>query len=225
MITSDTDRAGWIACTVPASVQGGQVLAGLIIKYVPNTRWLMIGANIAMVAFLTSMASLNAGDYAKGIAFTVMGPFLVGFIELAAMSLSPLFCKPEEIGTASGMLAAIRAAGGSVAVAIYTTILTNRLTTTVADTVGHAAVEAGMSSSNVGALVAAVKSSVWQSLPFLTRDISAAIAANIPRAYAQAFQTVYLSSLAFGGITIVAGIMTIDATPLLTNKGTSPVVS
>ena len=64
-----------------------------------------------MVAFVSACASLTPETKDRGIAFTIIGPFFVGFIELAALSLAPLFCKAEELGVSSGMLASIRAAG------------------------------------------------------------------------------------------------------------------
>jgi hypothetical protein len=60
---------------------------------------------------VSACASLTPSTKAMGIAFTILGPFFVGFIELAAISLAPLFCKAEELGVSSGMLASIRAAG------------------------------------------------------------------------------------------------------------------
>jgi hypothetical protein len=51
-----------------------------------------------------------------GIAFTIIGPFFVGFIELVSLAVVPLFYKPADIGLASGLLASIRSAGGSIAV-------------------------------------------------------------------------------------------------------------
>jgi hypothetical protein len=76
-----------------------------------KTRYWLILSAFGMVAFVSSCASLTPSTKNMGIAFTIIGPFFVGFIELAALSLAPLFCKPEEIGVSSGMLASIRAAG------------------------------------------------------------------------------------------------------------------
>lgn len=64
-----------------------------------------------MVAFVSACASLTPDTKDMGIAFTILGPFFVGFIELAALALAPLFCMPDELGVSSGMLASIRAAG------------------------------------------------------------------------------------------------------------------
>ncbi|CAK7198194.1 hypothetical protein SEUCBS139899_000852 [Sporothrix eucalyptigena] len=218
MFTTSVTYGGWLSCTVSAGTTLGQGTGGIIIRYGGNSRYLMIFAAVAMVGFVVSLASLTPETKSAGIALTILGPFWVGFIELSSMSLAPLFCKPEDIGLASGMLASIRAAGGSIAVAVYETILTNRLSTTLPAVVGAAAVAAGYPESDVATLAAAVKAGTWQKLPGLTQEITAAITGTIPTAYGQAFKTVYLASLGFGGIAIIGAICTKDATKLLTNK-------
>lgn len=91
----------------------GQIAAGGLIKVFGKTRYWLILSAFGMVAFVSACASLTPATKSMGIAFTIIGPFFVGFIELAALALAPLFCKGEEIGVSSGMLASIRAAGKS----------------------------------------------------------------------------------------------------------------
>ena len=219
MYTSNIEYAGWLSCTVSASTSLGQAVAGLIVRWGGNPRYWIILASFAMVGFVSSLAALTPETKVTGIVLTILGPFWVGFIELTSLALAPLFCKPADIGLASGMLASIRSAGGSIAVAVYTTILTNRLTTTIATNVGSAAVEAGLAESRVAALVAAVKAGTWKKLPDITDAIAAAVKSNIPTAYGQAFKTVYLASLGFGGIAIIGSLFTKNAQKHLTSQG------
>lgn len=171
-----------------------------------------------MVAFVGACASLTPQTLNAGIAFTMIGPFFVGVIEVCALALAPLFCRPVDIGLASGLLASIRSAGGSIAVAVYSSILTNRLTTTVPANIGPVAIAAGLPADELPALVAAVLKSKLATFPGLTPEISAAVAAVLPEAYSQAFKTVYLASLGFGGIAIVGCLFSKDATRHLNDK-------
>lgn len=68
-----------------------------------------------MVGFVTSLATLNPGNLGLGVALTILGPYFVGVIETASLALAPLFCRPEDLGLASGLLGSIRAGGASVA--------------------------------------------------------------------------------------------------------------
>jgi hypothetical protein len=168
-----------------------------------------------MVGFVSALAALKPSHKDLGIALTILGPFMVGFIELASLALAPLFCKAEDIGLASGLLASIRSAGGSVAVAVYTTILSNRLETTIPAKVIPAATGAGLSQSAVPELLAAVPTKDFSAFPSAVQE---AVMGALPYAYADAFKTVYLASLGFGAIAIIGCLFSKDAQKHLTNK-------
>ena len=171
-----------------------------------------------MVSFVGALAAMTPDTLEMGIAFTIIGPFFVGVIELLALALAPLFCKPSEIGVASGLLASIRSAGGSIAIAVYTTVLSNRLSTTIPATIAGPAMEAGLDESQVGALAAAAQSGQLAAFPGITDEIIAAVSAVLPNAYSKAFSTVYLASLGFGGIAIIGCLFSKDAQKHLTDK-------
>ena len=118
----------------------------------------------------------------------------------------------------SGHCAWLIYSGGSIAVAVYSTILTNRLATTVPSIVGGAAVEAGLPVSDVPGVAAAVLAGTVAKAPGVTPSILGAIAQAIPSAYSQAFKTVYLASLGFGGIAIIGSLLTVDPEKHLTDK-------
>ena len=171
-----------------------------------------------MVGIVGSLAALTPKSLNTGIALTLVGPFFVGVIELTALAIAPLFCKPEDIGLASGLLASIRSAGGSIAVTVYSTILSNRLKFTVPHTVGPAAISAGLPEDQVPSLVAAILGGTLAKFPSLTPEISKAVSAVVPTAYSQAYQTVYLASFGFGAIAILGCLFAKDARDLLTDK-------
>ncbi|OAA64695.1 fungal trichothecene efflux pump [Niveomyces insectorum RCEF 264] len=218
MLTSNVEYAGWLSCTVSSGTVLGQAVGGVFLRYGGNSRYWLIFATMCMVSFIASLASLTPETKKVGLAVTIIGTFWVGFIELAALSLAPLFCKPEDIGLASGMLASIRAAGGSISVAVYQTILNNRLATTIPAVVGTAAVNAGYPPANVSSLATAVKAGTWATLPGINSAVQAAVTGALPTAYGQAFKTVYLASLGFGGIALIGSLFTKDASSLLNDK-------
>ncbi|KAH8176649.1 fungal trichothecene efflux pump (TRI12) domain-containing protein [Sarocladium implicatum] len=215
LFTSDITYAGWLSCTVASSTALGQICAGAIIRWGGNVRYWLIGSTFAMVGFVSSLAALTPSHKNLGIALTILGPFMVGFSELASLALAPLFCKAEDIGLASGLLASIRSAGGSIAIAVYTTILSNRLSTTIPEKLIPAATEAGLSQSAIPDLLAAVPTKDFTSF---SSSIQQAVAGAMPFAYAEAFKTVYLASLGFGGIAIIGCLFSKDAQKHLTNK-------
>ncbi|KAL6404285.1 fungal trichothecene efflux pump [Ilyonectria robusta] len=215
LFTKNVTYAGWLSCTVASSTALGQICAGLIVRWGGNVRYWLIFSTFAMVGFVAALASLTPSDKNTGIALTILGPFFVGFIELASLALAPLFCAAQDIGLASGLLASIRSAGGSIAVAVYTSILSNRLTDTIPNNVIPAAEKAGLPESQASDLLTALTAG---DLSSFSDAVQAAVAGALPTAYAQAFKTVYLASLGFGAIAIIGCLFSKDAKKHLTDK-------
>ncbi|KAK5630424.1 hypothetical protein RRF57_006139 [Xylaria bambusicola] len=219
LFTSDITYAGWLSATVPSATAIGQIAGGFIVRGKQvNVRYWIIFSTFAMVGLVGSLAALTPKSLNTGIALTLVGPFFVGIIELTALAIAPLFCKPEDIGLASGLLASIRSAGGSIAVTVYSTILSNRLKFTVPHAVGPVAISAGLPEEQVPSLAAAILGGTLAKFPGLTPEISSAISAVIPNAFSQAYQTVYLASFGFGAIAILGCLFAKDARDLLTDK-------
>ncbi|KAI1756854.1 fungal trichothecene efflux pump [Xylaria castorea] len=218
LFTSDIYYGGWLSATVPSATAIGQVAGGFLIKGKINIRYWMIFSTFSMVGFVGALAALTPSSKSTGIALTLIGPFFVGVIELTALAIAPLFCKPKDIGLASGLLASIRSAGGSVAVTVYSTILSNRLKFTVPHNIGPVAIAAGLPEDQVPALASAVLGGSLAKFPGLTDSVLKAVSSVLPTAYSQAFQTVYLASFGFGAIAIVGCLFAKDARNLLTDK-------
>ncbi|GJC91286.1 fungal trichothecene efflux pump [Colletotrichum higginsianum] len=201
LYTTDITYGGWLSSTVASSTALGQVCAGGIIKWGGNVRYWIIFATFAMVGFVGALASLTPETLNLGIALTILGPFF-----------------PSDIGLASGLLASIRSAGGSIAVAVYTTILSNRLATEIPAAINGPASAAGLSQSQLPALAKAAQAGKLAAFPGLTSAVKAAVVRVLPSAYTKAFETVYLASLGFGAIAIVGCLFAKDAQKHMTNK-------
>ena len=96
--------------------------------------------------------------------------------------------------------------------------MTNRLATTIPSVVGGAAVSAGLPESELPEVLTAVAAGTVAEVPGITKSILAAIAGALPTAYGQAFKTVYLASIGFGGIAIIGSLLTKDPKEHLTDK-------
>ncbi|KAK2043428.1 fungal trichothecene efflux pump [Colletotrichum somersetense] len=218
LYTTDITYAGWLSTTVGSATALGQICAGGIIRWGGNARYWIMFSTFAMVAFVGALASLTPETLNAGIAFTILGPFFVGFIELTSLALAPLFCKPSDIGLASGLLASIRSAGGSIAVAVYTSILSNRLATEIPAAISGPAVTAGLPEGQLPGLIKAAMAGKVAAFPGLTDAVKAAVTKVLPDAYTKAFETVYLASLGFGAIAIVGCLFAKDAQEHLTDR-------
>lgn len=113
-----------------------------------------------------------------------------------------------------------RYAGGSLAQAIYTTIMTNTQTRRAASTLPAAAIAAGMTPENAQKLLAAfpLGASAIAAVPGTTQEALAAATLAFQWSYAHALKIVALSSLSFGVVGLICCVWCEDITPKMTNK-------
>lgn len=109
---------------------------------------------------------------------------------------------------------------GSLAQAIYTTILANTQSTRAAATVPAAAIAAGMSSENAQALLAAfpLGAAAIAKVPGTTEEAIGAASLAFQWSYAHGLKIVALSSLSFGIVGLLCIFYCQDITPKMTNK-------
>lgn len=90
---------------------------------------------------------------------------------------------------------------------IYVAIQTNRYSARVGPEVTSAAEAAGFPSSDIPSLLQAIASGTADaidSVPGITASIKEAVTSAVESAYSQSYATVYLSSLAFGGLALIS---------------------
>jgi hypothetical protein len=127
----------------------------------------------------------------------------------------------REIGTAVGIGGSIRSALSSVASAIYIAVLTSRLIDTIPEKVVPAVVGAGLPQTSIIAYFAAAQqgtAAAFEAVEEITPAILEAGAAVYKVAYFDAFNAVFLSTIAFTVIAIVLAFWIPNMEKLMTNK-------
>jgi trichothecene efflux pump TRI12 len=190
-------------------------------------------ANGIAVRSTTQLYSLEFKSNCGWFQFTFLGGLGVGFQEMITIIMAALVCDPEDIGLASGFLGSMKQVSGTIAskppftlkcehgfvceclylstylplAAIYVAILKNRLNDNLAPTVTSTALNAGISKSSIPALFKALEAGTadaLQAVPGMTTQIAAIVEEAVQTVYSSAYRTVYLASIAFGGVAIIA---------------------
>ena len=113
----------------------------------------------------------------------------------------------QEIGTATGIAGSMRATISTIMATVYSVVLSNRLTSTISTQVPTALVKAGLPATSVADWLTALTAAAgFAGVEGATAAIDAAGVAAYENASADAFQTVFLTTLAFTGVGMVVSL-------------------
>lgn len=104
--------------------------------------------------------------------------------------------------------------------AIYVAILDNRIAVNLPTDVADAVIPAGLPSSSLVAFLEALSSTdadALTSVPGVTPSIIAIGLNAVKTAYSESFRTVFLASIAFGGLAVVAALFSVNVDKELNN--------
>lgn len=143
-----------------------------------------------------------------------------GWAQYESVAFTQLGVPQQDLGFSGGLAGMARYAGGSLAQAIYTTILTNTQTKRAAMTLPQAAMDAGMTAENAQKLLAAfpLGAQAIAAVPGTTEEALAAATMAFQWSYAHGLKIVALSSLSFGILGLICCVWCEDLTPKMTDK-------
>jgi hypothetical protein len=218
----NVSRSTELLLTLPPNV--GLVFGSLCLMAFGNVlghwKWTLIATWTGMVLFGALMGLVTPFNQSLMIAFCCINASFFGWAQYESIAFTQLGVPQQDLGFSGGLAGMARYAGGSLAQAIYTTILTNTQTTRAAATVPAAAVRAGMSLENAQALLAALPlgAAAIAEVPGTTAEALGAASLAFQWSYAHALKVVALSSLSFGIVGLLCIFYCEDLTPKMTDK-------
>lgn len=130
-----------------------------------------------------------------------------------------LVLEPQDIGLATGVLGSIRGMGGAVAQALYVSVLQNELKKNIPAFVSPAATGAGLPESSLAALLAAAAGGAgFDDVPGATEGVVAAVAEALKTAHVRSFRMVFLCTIPFSVILIIASFFVPNMEKFLHNN-------
>lgn len=198
--TTNVMTIGWQSAAQGGGTILGQVIAGVALTYLPKVKWQAIATSAGAAAFFAALASLEVNNRAQIIVLGILASTCVGWVDNIGFAGVSLLFEPEDIGLVFGVLGSIRTLGGGVAQALYVSVLQNKIAHYLPAYVAPAAVESGLPQSSLPALFAAIATGDFSSVPGITPQIAAAVAAQVKQAYISSFRMVFYATIPFGVI-------------------------
>ena len=174
-------------------------------------------AAVIMVTFVASLASTTEYARTRTVVFLLVGAAGAGYVENLTLSSMALVWEPEDIGLVAGVMGAIRTALGAVAVSLYSSVLTNQLTKYLPEYVAPAATNAGLPVKSLPALFEGITTGIFTDVPGINEKILVVVGHAVKHAYAMSFRTVFLCTLPFGFLILIAAVISPNIEEYLTD--------
>lgn len=198
---------GYISVLIGIGFITGQFSAGLLARSIGKTRYQCMVVFFVGGVFLACAATVTPDNKATQIALIYIGCVFIGWNESICLSNAAILVHDQrEIGVAGGLAGSVRAIISSILQAIYISVFTNRLTTTISQEVPPALVNAGLPSTSVAPFLQAIQAGTpdaFSSVQGATASIIATGLRAYKQANADAYRTVYLTTIAFSGIAVI----------------------
>lgn len=199
--------ASILASLVGLGLLAGEIIGGLLAATLGRTKIQMIFAVLCAGIFFGCVAVATPNTKNLACALVFIGCFFVGWVENVCLSLTTIALDDQnEIGTGAGVAGSVRAAISTISQTVYVVVLSNRLTTTISTQVPAALVAAGLPVTSVTQFIAAISvgtPAAFAAVPGISSEITVAGLAAYKTANADAYRTVFLTTIAFSGLALV----------------------
>ncbi|KAF2468936.1 MFS general substrate transporter [Lindgomyces ingoldianus] len=211
---------GLVSCLVGIGITIGEVIGGGVAKNLGKWKIQCICVITlgTLLLGLTAICTPNTPKTAMALIF--LATTFIGWNEALVLPICTISIRSqEEIGTAAGIAGSSRSAISTVASTIYSVVLTARVTKTLTTQVPAKVIAAGLPASSVADYMAAIAAGGTKALldkvHGLTPEILVTGATAYQYAYMDAYRTIFLVSLAFGGLAILVSFFIPDIDALM----------
>ncbi|KAK1024842.1 hypothetical protein LTR33_017840, partial [Friedmanniomyces endolithicus] len=210
-ITPTTSRSEQLLLSLPGNI--GLVFGAILLisfgNLVGHWKWSLVGSWIGMTIFGGLMAMVTPTNKSMMIAFTFLEQTFFGWAQYESIAFTQLGVHQHDLGMSGGLAGVARYAGGSLAQAIYVSILANTQAARAAVSVPAAVLQAGGSATMASEILAAFPSGALAlaKVPGVNAQILGAAGSAYQFAYAHALSITALSSLAFGGVGLICCLL------------------
>lgn len=189
---------------------GAVVVLVLLSVFRGGNKILMIISSILMTAGCGALAVANANNLAQLWGILVVAGLGIGGIVVPASIITTIICPDDLIATVAALTLSIRVIGGSIGYCVYYNVFVSKFVPAATEHIGGVMVRGGITSTeSIAAAISLTGASLIERIAEIpgvagNQVLYDAIIKAGQVAYAEAYVYVYYTSIAFGGVSIVA---------------------
>ena len=181
-------------------------------------KYQMTVAAVITTAFVAAVAASTPNSRNQTTGLLLIGTIAAGYIENLTLSSTAYLWDPADMGLVTGVMGAIRTGLSAIATSMYSSILSTEAAKYIPQKVMPAALGAGLPSASLPALFTGITAGDFSSVPGISANIIAATSDAVKEAYALSFRTVYLCTIPFGVLLIIAALLSPNVEEYLTDE-------
>jgi hypothetical protein len=220
--TPDSPISESLILTLPSNLGlvGGAFTFAALGHRIGHWKITLIVSFALSVLFGSLMALVT--PYNKGLmtALIFLMQFAFGWAQYEAVAFVQLGVEQLDLGASGGLAGVARFGGGSLAVAVYTSVLTNSVANKSNEIVVAAGTSNGLTDAAAVQLQAALAlgAEAISQVPGINPDAIAAASTAFLESYAYGLKMTALASLGFGGLGLVLCFLCEDIGPKMNNR-------
>ncbi|KAF2789097.1 MFS general substrate transporter [Melanomma pulvis-pyrius CBS 109.77] len=175
-----------------------------------HNKAILIVASILMTAGCGALSIARPDNLYQLWGILIVASLGIGGIVVPASVMSTIVCPPDLIGTITALTLSIRVIGGSIGYCAYYNVFVSKFTPAAIHYIGGTLVKAGIKDPKViEEAIVLTGASLLEEISLLpgikgNEALYQAVVSAGQLAYAEAYKWVYYSSVAFGGVSIIA---------------------
>ncbi|KIW83810.1 hypothetical protein Z517_03056 [Fonsecaea pedrosoi CBS 271.37] len=226
LFTTEPGRAGWLSFCMNGAgtsmssfpsrtnssfpgadmVTAGIIVSGSLFGIIKYTKYQLIVYAVFQCAFTAAMASITRDSLARAVVLCLIAKFTIAGSSIIATLFVQFGAGDTRLGAATGIRGTLISAGGSIGLAICTSVVGNKVRESLSPALVAAVVDLGLPADSVAGFITAFVSGKPGALDAVigaTPEVIEAATRASQAVYADAFSLVYLITIVFTGAALI----------------------